>query len=118
MCNAPAPTKGGALASRWATGEEAIRTLIAAAAVAALLIPATAAAAELPDEVGFVDPATGLWSLGADESFFFGVPEKLKSFLVAVNAGNAIVVTIQVIFPFVVRESKLIKKGKLVTESE
>ena len=33
-----------------------------------------AGAAGTPDEVGFVDPATGLWNLGADESFYFGVP--------------------------------------------
>jgi hypothetical protein len=32
-----------------------------------------AAAAE-SDEVGFVNPATARWSLGPDESFFFGVP--------------------------------------------
>ncbi|MBT8246751.1 MAG: CHRD domain-containing protein [Acidimicrobiia bacterium] len=38
------------------------------------LAPAVAGAADTPDEVGFVDPATGLWNLGADESFFFGVP--------------------------------------------
>ena len=39
-----------------------------------MLVPAVAGAAETPDEVGFVDPATGLWNLGADESFYFGVP--------------------------------------------
>ncbi len=37
-------------------------------------MPGVAGAAESHDEVGFVDPATGLWNLGADESFFFGVP--------------------------------------------
>lgn len=41
------------------------------------LIPAAAGAAETPDELGFVDPTTGLWNLGADESFFFGVPGDL-----------------------------------------
>jgi hypothetical protein len=41
---------------------------------AAVIIPAAAGAAEPPDEVGFVDPAAGFWQLGADESFYFGVP--------------------------------------------
>ena len=41
---------------------------------AAVFISGPAGAADTPDEVGFVDPATGLWNLGGDESFFFGVP--------------------------------------------
>jgi hypothetical protein len=46
---------------------------VAAVVGSALLIPAAAGAAET-EEVGFVDPATGQWSLGPDERFFFGVP--------------------------------------------
>ncbi len=56
-------------------GDGIIRKLLFALAVAASLIPAAAAgAADPPDEVGFVNPASGLWNLGADESFYFGVP--------------------------------------------
>ena len=59
-------------------GAENIRKLIAACFIGALLLlPTGAGAADAPDEVGFVDPATGLWNLGADESFFFGVPGDL-----------------------------------------
>ncbi len=43
-------------------------------AAAVALVPGAAGAATAPDEVGFVDPTSGLWNLGADESFFFGVP--------------------------------------------
>ncbi len=43
-------------------------------AAAVFISGPAAGAADTPDEVGFVDPATGLWNLGGDESFFFGVP--------------------------------------------
>lgn len=57
------------------SGSGTIRRLIAGLVVAAaVLVPTAAVAADPPDEVGFVDPASGLWNLGADESFFFGVP--------------------------------------------
>lgn len=50
------------------------RLVVGMLVAAALWIPGTAGAADASDEVGFVDPATGLWNLGGDESFFFGVP--------------------------------------------
>lgn len=48
--------------------------LIGIIAAAAALVPAPATGAAAPDEVGFVDPTSGLWRLGPDEEFFFGVP--------------------------------------------
>ncbi|MDH3605413.1 MAG: CHRD domain-containing protein [Acidimicrobiia bacterium] len=41
---------------------------------AAMWIPGAVGAAETPDEVGFVDPTTGIWNLGGDETFYFGIP--------------------------------------------
>ncbi|NNC90943.1 MAG: CHRD domain-containing protein [Acidimicrobiia bacterium] len=56
-------------------GDGIIRKLVIASVLAAaMVVPAAAGAVDPPDEVGFVDPTTGFWQLGADESFFFGVP--------------------------------------------
>ncbi|MDH3539067.1 MAG: CHRD domain-containing protein [Acidimicrobiia bacterium] len=55
-------------------GEGIIRKLVIASVLAATMIIPAAAGADPPDEIGFVDPATGFWQLGADESFYFGVP--------------------------------------------